>query len=58
MSEDSGKTPTRCLRKENMSHKGESRLVTLLSDQEEIRPKSIWKKKKEKGREEKEPEQK
>lgn len=48
----------RCLRKESMSHKGEPRLVILLSDQVEIRPKSIWKKREGKGREEKVLEQK
>ena len=40
MPEDSGGTPTRCLRKESISHKRKSGLVILISDQVEIRPKS------------------
>lgn len=46
MPEDSGSTYTGCLRKD--SYKRKSRVVILISDHVEIRPKSIFFKKKEK----------
>ena len=53
MPEDSGGTPTRCLRKESISHKRKSGLVILISDKVEIRPKSEEREKERKKEKEK-----